>query len=78
MIGRCGRPGDEWQEIKEKLDLADLVVFASPVYFHHVTAQLKKLIDRFRSLFHVQITETGLTFLLQLCTQSEIIATDNQ
>lgn len=60
MIGRCGRPGDDWQRISEKMDRADVIVFASPIYFHHVTAQMKKLIDRFRSLFHVQITETGL------------------
>ncbi|MCF8370303.1 MAG: flavodoxin family protein [Bacteroidales bacterium] len=61
MIGKCGRPGDAWQSISEKMDQSDVIVFASPIYFHHVTAQMKKLIDRFRSLFHVQITETGLT-----------------
>ena len=39
---------------------ADILVFASPIYFHHVSAQLKKIVDRFRSFIHVQITETGL------------------
>jgi len=36
------------------------LVFASPVYFHHVSAPLKKLLDRFRSFLKVRITETGL------------------
>jgi len=36
------------------------LVFASPIYFHYVTAPLKNIIDRFRSFVHVQITETGL------------------
>jgi NAD(P)H-dependent FMN reductase len=33
---------------------------ASPIYFHHLTAPLKKIIDRFRSFVHIRITETGL------------------
>ena len=33
---------------------------AAPIYFHYVTAPLKKLIDRFRSFIHVQITEEGV------------------
>jgi multimeric flavodoxin WrbA len=35
-------------------------VFASPIYFHYISAPLKNIIDRFRSFIHVQITETGL------------------
>lgn len=60
MIGRCGKPGDDWEAMVEKMESADVIVFASPIYFHHITAQLKKLIDRFRSLVHVQITGSGL------------------
>ncbi|PLW99426.1 MAG: hypothetical protein C0594_17100 [Marinilabiliales bacterium] len=60
MIGRCGQRGDDWENIAAKIDQADILVFASPVYFHHVTAQLKKLLDRFRSFVHVQITESGI------------------
>ncbi|MBI9104512.1 MAG: flavodoxin family protein [Spirochaetales bacterium] len=37
---------DEMQEIYEKIDAADLIVFASPVYFHSITGPLKVLIDR--------------------------------
>ena len=63
IIGRCAQRGDDWADIVEKMDKADVLVFASPVYFHHVSAQLKKLIDRFRSLVNVQITEEALNHL---------------
>ncbi|MEI6127135.1 MAG: NAD(P)H-dependent oxidoreductase, partial [Pseudomonadota bacterium] len=56
------------------------IVFASPIYFHHLTASLKMLLDRFRSFIHVQITEHGLKhtpwqdwrkqFILLLCMGS--------
>jgi putative NADPH-quinone reductase len=60
LIGRCSLDDDDWQEISTKILDADIIAFASPVYFHHVTSLLKKLIDRFRSFVNVQITEKGL------------------
>ncbi len=60
LLGRCSINNDDWGDISRKILDADVLVFASPVYFHHVSAPLKKLIDRFRSFIHVQITETGL------------------
>ena len=60
VLGRCSLRSDDWSVMVEKMVQADVLVFASPIYFHHVSAQLKKLIDRFRSLLHIQITETGL------------------
>ncbi len=60
VLGRCAISGDDWAEISRKIEEADVLVLASPVYFHHISAPLKKLIDRFRSFIHVQITETGL------------------
>lgn len=60
LIKRCSISNDDWPEISKKIDEADILVFASPVYFHYFTAPVKKLIDRFRSFVHVQITETGL------------------
>jgi hypothetical protein len=52
--------GDQWPELSEKILESDSLVLASPVYFHHFTAQLKKIIDRFRSFLHVQMTENGI------------------
>ena len=60
LIKRCSISGDDWEDLSKKIDEADVLVFASPIYFHYVTAPLKNIIDRFRSFVHVQITETGL------------------
>jgi NAD(P)H-dependent FMN reductase len=59
-LQRCSIPDDDWPALSQKISAANVVVFASPVYFHHLTASLKKVLDRFRSFIHVQITETGL------------------
>lgn len=60
MIKQCAIRNDDWQELSQKILDADILVFASPVYFHHVTAPMKKILDRFRSFMHVQIIEHGL------------------
>ncbi len=60
LIKRCSIRDDDWAELSQKINEADVLVFASPIYFHYVTAPLKNIIDRFRSFVHVQITETGL------------------
>ena len=60
VLRRCSIQGDEWNELSSKIQHADVLVFASPVYFHHISAPMKKMMDRFRSFIHVQITETGL------------------
>jgi len=59
-LQRCSIPDDDWPALSQKISAANVVVFASPVYFHHLTASLKKVLDRFRSFIHVQITESGL------------------
>jgi len=60
ILKKCSVGGDDWADLSQKILKADILVFASPIYFHHVTAPLKMIIDRFRSFVHVQITETGL------------------
>jgi multimeric flavodoxin WrbA len=60
LLKRCAMKGDEWGELSEKILNADALVFASPVYFHHLPGPLKNILDRFRSFMHVQITEDGL------------------
>jgi len=84
VIRRCSINEDDWGEVSEKIHEADVIVFASPVYFHHITAPLKKLLDRFRSFVHVQITESGLihtpweewdkVFVLLLCMGSSDVS----
>lgn len=60
VIGRCAVLEDDWPMVAAAIRAADCLVFASPVYFHHVTAPLKLLLDRFRSFIQVRIAETGL------------------
>ncbi|MFZ5353432.1 MAG: flavodoxin family protein [Bacillota bacterium] len=53
---RCFKEGnciikDEMQEIYKILDKADIVITATPVYFHNVTSHLKKLIDRCQAVW---------------------------
>lgn len=40
---------DGAQEIYESVERADVLIFATPVYFHSVTGPLKVLIDRFQT-----------------------------
>lgn len=63
LIGRCSISGDDWQDISTQILEADVLVFASPVYFHHLAGPMKVLIDRFRSFVKVQITESGLNHI---------------
>lgn len=37
---------DEMQEIYNKIEEADNIVFASPIYFHSITGPLKTMVDR--------------------------------
>lgn len=60
VLKRCSIRDDDWSWLSEKILAADVLVFTSPVYFHHLPAPLKSVIDRFRSFIHVAITETGL------------------
>lgn len=60
LIRRCALRGDDWPELSARILAADVLVFAAPIYFHHVPAPLKMILDRFRSFMQVRITEQGL------------------
>lgn len=60
LIKRCSIKNDDWDILSKKILNTDVLVLGSPIYFHHFTAPLKKIIDRFRSFMHVQMTGTGL------------------
>ena len=60
VLKRCSLRDDDWGDISARIVEADVLVFGSPIYFHHVPSAMKKLLDRFRSLVHVRVTETGL------------------
>jgi multimeric flavodoxin WrbA len=60
LLKHCIVRKDGWPELSRKILEADVLVFATPIYFHHTTGSCKKILDRFRSFVHVQITEEGL------------------
>lgn len=60
VLKRCSLQDENWEEVSKKIVESEVLVFGSPIYFHHVPSSMKKLLDRFRSLVHVRITETGL------------------
>ncbi|OHU84407.1 MULTISPECIES: flavodoxin family protein [Pseudoalteromonas] len=43
-------PQDDFYTIAQTLDWADNIIFASPVYWHGVTSNMKRLIDRMTEL----------------------------
>lgn len=50
----CGYNGpcvkkDDMKEIKKEILSADMLVFATPLYYYGMSAQLKKVVDRFCS-----------------------------
>ncbi len=57
---KCIIKNDEWETLSSEILASDLLVFATPVYFHHMTASMKKILDRFRSFITVQITRDGI------------------
>lgn len=59
-LKHCAIRNDCWAELSRKILDSDILVFSSPIFFHHTTASMKRLLDRFRSFIHVQITADGL------------------
>jgi multimeric flavodoxin WrbA len=60
LIKRCSLRSDDWKNLSQKILAADSIVFSSPVYFHHITGDLKKILDRFRSFVNVRLNGEGL------------------
>lgn len=49
-LGHC-IIGDDALEITEKMKLAEVIVFATPIYYYEMSGQMKTLIDRANSLY---------------------------
>lgn len=52
---RCGMNGpcviqDDFQELRPRIMEADMVVFATPMYYFGIPAQMKRVIDRFYAI----------------------------
>ena len=62
-IKRCAMRDDCWSEIAERILESDLLIFSTPIYFHHASSSMKKMLDKFRSFVKVRITEDGIVHL---------------
>ena len=64
---------DDMQKLYPQLNLADIIVFASPLYFYGLSAQLKAVIDRFYPLTKDDTLPAfgGKQCVLLLCGASE-------
>lgn len=54
---------DDMAEIREKMLAADVIVLASPIYFHSMTAQMKAVIDRSYA-FYQQLAGKTFYFII--------------
>ena len=66
---------DDFDEIRDVLIEADAVVFASPIYYYGLTAQLKAVIDRFYAI-NEQLRTAKKTALLLACGDNTMESTE--
>ncbi len=64
----CVVHDDDMREILDLAQQADIIVFASPVYFYTVTGQIKTLIDRMTPRYQ-QLTNKECYFIIDGFTQ---------
>lgn len=71
--GRACCIKDDWQEFSDKLEHADVVVFAYPLYWSTMPAQIKAAIDRLYSYCSAKTIRplTGKEVVLLLCGECE-------
>ncbi len=69
-LGHCVI-GDDAAEIIAKMHDADVLVFASPVYYYSVSGQLKTMLDRTNPLFDTDYAFTKVYFLAAAAEDEE-------
>lgn len=61
-IGHCVIKDDS-NEIVEKMEQAEVIAFASPIYYYEMSGQLKTLLDRANALFSLNYKFRDIYFL---------------
>lgn len=71
--GRACVIQDDWQELSEKMEAADILVFAYPLYWSTMPAQMKAAIDRLFSYCSSNCVRplTGKAYVTLLCGECE-------
>lgn len=68
--GHCVQK-DDAEEIIQKMATADVIVFASPIYYYSIPGQLKTLLDRANPLYPLDIQFREIYFLSTAADDSE-------
>lgn len=68
--GKCIQE-DDMELIWEKLINADMIVLVTPIYYFGMSAQLKKVIDRFYAINETLRKKTKKSILLATCADDE-------
>ncbi len=76
----CQRTGkcvikDDMDEIREKMRNADVIVFATPIYYYEMSGQMKTVLDRSNPLFNGDYKFTDIYFLAT-CADTDPAALD--
>lgn len=69
--GRACAFDDDFNAIAPKLELADAVVFVSPVYWWGFTAQIKTVIDKLYAIYHAKEDLSGKRCVLIACAADD-------
>ncbi len=70
LTGKCVID-DDAREIAELVKNADVLVFATPIYYYEMSGQLKTLLDRFNPLYDSDYKFTDVYFLSTAADDSE-------
>ncbi|MEQ8189703.1 MAG: flavodoxin family protein [Candidatus Eremiobacterota bacterium] len=62
LLGYCSIKNDDFNCFRDKFLESDSIIISAPVYYHYIPGELKVLLDRFRSTFHVKMTPENLIY----------------
>ncbi|MEQ8171117.1 MAG: flavodoxin family protein [Candidatus Eremiobacterota bacterium] len=62
LLGYCSIKNDDFNCFRDKFLESDSIIISAPVYYHYIPGELKVLLDRFRSTFHVKMTPEKLIY----------------
>jgi multimeric flavodoxin WrbA len=62
LLGYCSIKDDDFNYFRDKFLESNSIIISAPVYYHYIPGELKVLMDRFRSTFHVAMTPEKLIY----------------
>jgi multimeric flavodoxin WrbA len=62
LLGYCSIKNDDFNYFRDKFLESQSIIISAPVYYHYIPGEMKVLLDRFRSTFHVQMTHEKLIY----------------